>query len=159
MKKYLSLLLSVLSLCLLISCGSESGAASRPALWHEGIPDEILAAGACSEELEELDLDTAYMLYKLEDWGLSRESITGGAVRRSAGATCEEVAVLLMDSTDSAKTAMEALEAYVQGQIDANVNYRPAEIPKLENAWLEQREATLLLAVVNDLEAAGSVSK
>ena len=54
------------------------------------------------------------------------------------------------------KTAAAALEDYVQGQITENENYRPAEIPKLESALVDQRGSTVLLVVANDLEAAQS---
>ena len=73
--------------------------------------------------------------------------------KRSAGATCEEAAVLVFTSADKAKTAKGALEDYVQGQIEANTDYRPAEIPKLEEALVDVRGETLLLAVANDREA------
>ena len=49
---------------------------------------------------------------------------------------------------------MEALEDYVAGQITANEDYRPAEIPKLENALVKQLQHTVLLLVANDYEAA-----
>jgi len=159
MKKLMCTLLAMACILGLAGCGGQSGgAASEPAPWQEGDVDAILKAGACSEELEELDMDTAWMLFKLADYGLERDSLTGGAYFRSAGGTCEEVAVLLFADEDAAEKAVEALEAYVRSQIDANADYRPADIPKLENAWLERRRATVLLAVVNDLEAAGSVS-
>ena len=112
-----------------------------------------MEAGAFSEELEELDGDTAFMLYKLADYDLEREDLKDCAVQRSAGATCEEAAVLVFTSADKAKTAKGALEDYVQGQIEANTDYRPAEIPKLEEALVDVRGETLLLAVANDREA------
>ena len=46
------------------------------------------------------------------------------------------------------------MERYVQGQIEANRDYRPAEIPKLEDAVLDRRENTLLLVVAADTQAA-----
>lgn len=73
---------------------------------------------------------------------------------RSAGATCEELAVLIFDSEDSASSARDALEAYVQNQIDENTDYRPQEIPKLKSARINQREETVLFVVANDMEAA-----
>ena len=77
----------------------------------------------------------------------------------SAGATCEEAAVLIFDSEDHAKAAAETLSGYVQDQIDQNRDYRPAEVPKLENKWLEQRGNTVLLVVANDLKAAQDAVK
>ena len=111
-------------------------------------------AGAFSEELEELDADTAFLLYKLADYGLDREKLKEATVRRSAGATCEELAVLIFDSEDSASSARDALEAYVQNQIDENTDYRPQEIPKLKSARINQREETVLFVVANDREIA-----
>ena len=62
--------------------------------------------------------------------------------------------MLVFDTEDHAQTAQEALERYVQGQIEANRDYRPAEIPKLEDAVLDRRENTLLLVVAADTQAA-----
>ena len=107
-----------------------------------------------SEELEELDGDTAFALYKLADAGLEREDLKDCAVLRSAGATCEEAAVLVLSDNQKAKSAGKALFAYIDQQIAANEDYRPAEIPKLEDAVLDRRENTLLLAVAADTQAA-----
>ena len=76
------------------------------------------------------------------------------SVLRSAGATCEEAAVLILDSEDAAQTAMTALDSYLQKQIDTNKDYRPEEIPKLESAWTSARENTVLLVVAEDVNAA-----
>lgn len=120
----------------------------------EGTGAGIVDSGAFSDELDELDLDTACAVY-----GLDRQQVTDGFVRRSAGATCEEAAVLIFDSEDHAKAAAETLSGYVQDQIDQNRDYRPAEVPKLENKWLEQRGSTVLLVVANDLKAAQDAVK
>jgi hypothetical protein len=67
--------------------------------------------------------------------------------------------VLVFTSADKAQTAKGALEDYVQSQIDANTDYRPAEIPKLEGALVDIRGETLLLVVANDLDAAKGALK
>lgn len=151
MKKWILLLAGVVLAMALAACGGQKDSL---AVWTEEHGQDILASGAFSEELEELDLDTAFLLYKLEDAGLSRENLTGGMCRRSAGATCEELAVLIFDSEAAADSAAQALQTYLEGQISANKDYRPAEIPKLEGAWVEQRGNTLLMVVANDVQAA-----
>ena len=88
---------------------------------------------------------------------LEREDLTAAKVLRSAGATCEEGAVLVFTSGDQAQTAVQALGDYVQKQIDSNRDYRPQELPKLESAVIQQRENTVLLLVAGDLEAAQGV--
>lgn len=150
MRRMCILLTALVCLLILPACSTEE----HPAAWTVEAGEAILDSGAFSDSLEELDLDTAWILYQLEGAGLSRSSLTDGLCRRSAGATCEELALLLFDSADSAKAAQDALKAYIDGQILSNQDYRPSEIPKLEAAWLEQRDNTLLLVVANDLELA-----
>ena len=135
----------------LTACGGGAGNSDR----YEAAQTAAMAeAGAFSEELEEVDADTAFALYRLAGAGLSREDLKECAVLRSAGATCEEGAVLVFASADQAEAAQSALEDYVQSQIDANTDYRPAEIPKLESALVDRRGETLLLVVASDLDAA-----
>ena len=103
--------------------------------------------------LDELDCDTAWALYGLEEAGLSREDLTDGVIYRSAGATCEELSLLIFSDSGAAQTAQGALEAYLQSQIENNRDYRPGEIPKLEDAVLRQEGSTVLLAVSADTPA------
>ena len=56
-------------------------------------------------------------------------------------------------SSGAAQTAQGALEAYLQSQIENNRDYRPGEIPKLEDAVLRQEGSTVLLAVSADTPA------
>ena len=153
MKQILSGALASL-LCLLALAGG--GGQKAPDVYETADVQAMADAGAFSETLEELDGDTAFALYRLSGAGLSREDLTDCAVLRSAGATCEEGAVLVFSSADQAETAAAALKDYVQNQIGENEDYRPAEIPKLEAAIVEQRENTVLLAVASDPEAARS---
>lgn len=151
MRKMIHMTLALALVLGLTACGGKDS----KAVWEAGHAQDILDSGAFSEELEELDADTAFVLYKLADYGLDRERLKEATVRRSAGATCEELARLKFDdSEESASAAKQALEDYVQNQIDANKDYRPDEIPKLENAWINQRGNTVLLVVASDLDAA-----
>ena len=157
MKKILTAGMALVMALALAACGGNGGEQNgAPPIYSTQNVADIAEAGAFSEELEELDGDTAFLLYKLGDYGLSREDLTDCAVLRSAGATCEEAAVLIFSDSDQAETAVDALEAYVQEQIDANTDYRPAEIPKLESARIDRRAETVLLVVANDMEAVPS---
>ena len=151
MRKYIRVMLAaVLALALTACGGGENGQTAYS-------PEQVQAmadAGAFSETLEELDGDTAFALYRLADYGLSREDLTDCAVLRSSGATCEEGAVLVFAGEDQADQGRKALESYVQNQITSNRDYRPAEIPKLESALVSCQGNTVLLVVANDYEAA-----
>ena len=158
MKKLVYIALALAMVLSLAAC-SKDGNNDAPPLYGTFHVEAMAEAGAFSEELEELDAGTAFILYKLADSGLARADLKECAVRRSAGATCEEGAVLVFTSADKAQTAKGALEDYVQSQIDANTDYRPAEIPKLEGALVDIRGETLLLVVANDLDAAKGALK
>ena len=151
--KFLRVMLAA-ALCAaaLAGCGSSEKGGSA---YTTDDVNKIAEAGAFSEELETVDADTAFALYGLADAGLTREQLTDCAVLRSAGATCEEAAVLILDSEDAAQTTMTALDGY----IDTNKDYRPEEIPKLESAWTSARANTVLLVVANDLDAAQNAVK
>ena len=149
--KWIAALLALAALLSLCSCQTKS--AADPSGYSIEAVNLMAEEGAFSEELEPLDGETAFLLYRLGDYGLEQNALTDCAVLRSAGATCEEGAVLIWQSEDQAVQAKQALEDYIQNQIDANVDYRPAEIPKLENALVSQVGNTVLMAVANDMEA------
>ena len=154
MKKLMALMMAFVCVLTMTACGGQE---PKAAPFSTQILAEIQTAGAFSEELEELDADTAFMLYKLADYGLVREDLTDAAVLRSAGATCEEGAVLIFSDAEKAAKAAEAMGSYLEGQIEANVDYRPAEIPKLEGAVLKSQAESVLMVVPNDAAAVRSV--
>ena len=88
-------------------------------------------------------------MYRLE-----RKIFAGSRTHQFTGGANLLSAVLVLAGADQAETAEGALKDYVQRQIEANTDYRPAEIPKLENALISRKENTLLLVVADDLDAA-----
>lgn len=153
MKMRYLFLTALACLCCLTACGGGTEASDA---YETSDVQKLAEAGAFSEELEEVDADTAFLLYRLEDYGLEREDLTDCAVLRSSGATCEEGAVLILSGEEQAEKARQALEDYVFAQIESNTDYRPAEIPKLKGALVSLVENSLLLAVVSDSEAAAA---
>lgn len=153
MKKMMALLLGLMCAVGLAACGSQEQESAGETPYDLAQVQAMVDTGAFSEELEELDADTAFMLYKLADYGLVREDLTGAAVLRSAGATCEEGAVLIFVDDEKAAKAAEAVGDYLEGQIESNTDYRPDEIPKLEGAVLKVKGPSVLLAVANDAAA------
>lgn len=157
MKRMLAFLMGVMCVLSLTACGAKGGETAEEKSFPTSAVQAMVEAGAFSEELEELDADMAYMLYHLEEYGLAREDLLDCALLRSAGATCEEGAVLIFPDEEKAAAALEALGAYVEGQIESNADYRPSEIPKLEGAILKHKGPSVLLAVPNDAAAVRSL--
>lgn len=148
MKKIVTLTLALVLVLCLTACGGK-----KDGYQIEDV-QAMADAGAFSEELEELDGDTAFALYGLADSGLERTDVKACAVLRSAGATCEEGAVLVLSGKEKTKSAADALRAYIDRQIEANEDYRPAEIPKLREVYISVKEDTVLMVVASDMDAA-----
>ena len=157
-----SFLLTALALTLALSaCGGGGGGDSSgdAGSYDTSLAQAVSDAGAFSEQLDPLDADTGFYLFHLADAGIQREELADCAILCSSGGTCEQVAVLQFPwaegkAEERQAQVMEALQSYIDGQIEANVNYRPDEIPKLENALIQQKGDSFLLIVASDLEAA-----
>lgn len=135
------------ALCLLLSACGGGGDATPfdPASAAQALRD----SGAFTEALEETDLDTSCMLY-----GLDADTVSGCAVYTSLSAGAEEIAVLTLKDKEGADAALAALKTRVEDQTEALRDYQPGEVSKLENAIVEQRGNSVLLAVAADHDAA-----
>ena len=120
MMKLFGLAAAAVCLLALAGCGGQSGGEAG---YTKEQVQTILDSGAFTDELDELDCDTAWALYQLEEAGLSREDLTDGVIYRSAGATCEELSLLIFSDSGAAQTAQGALEAYLQSQIVTRIIY------------------------------------
>lgn len=137
----------------LAGCSNSPAPAVSP-LDADTVETTLTNSAAFSEALEPLDGDMAYALYRLADYDIPREGLTDVRVMRSAGATCEEWAFLTFETAAQAESALDALGVYLEDQEESNQNYRPQEIPKLEQAVLNRRENTLLMIVAEDAQGA-----
>lgn len=137
-----------LVLCL-AACG-EKTAAFDP----EATPKALMDAGAFSEELEELEEEILVRLYEMDE-----SKVAAAAGFASTGLTAEEVAVFEMTDEQAAKDAEALLLAHLDYQKESNVDYRPQEMPKLNEAVVERRGKTLLFLVAADYSAAETVLK
>lgn len=131
---------------LLAGCGSEpQKESSFPATVTV---QALLDSGAFSEELEELD---PLLLFPLSGDAADYE---GSVLYYSTGATAETAAVISLRDSDQVEQTEAALRTWLDGQIEAERDYRPAEAAKLENAILEARGNSVLLVVAADYEKA-----
>ena len=146
--KRLTALLCALILCLLCACG---GAAAP---YSPDLVDKFLEHDVFSEPLEPLDAEIACLIYQLDP---EQVQLTDLRALRSAGATCEEIAVLIFETEADASTARSALEGYLAARLEDCRDYMPDQVPKLEHAILSQHTNTILLAVTADWITAISI--
>lgn len=152
MKKLTCGLLAVVLLLVGTACGKEpDNVSSFPA---EITTRALLDSGAFSEPLEELETDIAVMMFWLDGDAAEYE---GSKIYYSTGATSEIAAVISARDESKVPQVEQALRNWVNSQIEAETDYRPAEVPKLENAIIESRGLTVLLVVAADREKAEAV--
>lgn len=146
MRKIVVLLVTVLTVLGLTACGKAktvdvTDAASR-------LASEI----TYTDEMAEIDLDTAGMIYYLED-----AQITNAKIYESSGATAEEIAVFECASSADADKVMTAMQQRVEEQKESFKDYVPEELLKLDNAVLIKNGNYVMLSVSDDAEAAQKI--
>lgn len=148
MKRFIcGALTCALLLAVCVGC-AQSEPEKEPSFQPTQTVQAILDSGAFSEVLEELD---PTLLFPLSG---NAEDYEGSVLYYSTGATAETVAVLSVADDELLAAAEQTLRNWVDYQIEAERDYRPAEVEKLENAILETRGFTVLLVVAADWEAA-----
>lgn len=135
---------------LLVGCG-QTEPQKEPSFPATVTVQALLDSGAFSEELEELD---PLLLFPLSGDAAEYE---GSLLYYSTGATAETAAVIAVRDVDQVEQTEAALRTWLDGQIEAERDYRPAEAAKLENAILEARGNSVLLVVAADYEKAQAV--
>ena len=131
----------------LFSAPQERG---RTAFDPEAATQAVLDSGAFSVELTELD---AALLYDFSGYGLDSSTLTASKAYSASG-FAEQVSVTVWKDEAAAQAAVDMFKTYLEDMAATYKDYAPAEVPKLENAVLEQRGSSVLLAVANDAGAA-----
>lgn len=151
MKRSLTKLLCLAAaLCLLLgACSSPAESGSTP-FDPEAATQAVLDSGAFSVELTELD---AALLYDFSGYGLDASALTASKAYSASG-FAEQVSVTVWTDEAAAQAAVDMFRTYLEDMAATYKDYAPAEVPKLENAVLEQRGSSVLLAVANDADAA-----
>ncbi|MBQ1526710.1 MAG: DUF4358 domain-containing protein [Lachnospiraceae bacterium] len=105
------------------------------------------------DELSEIDLDTAAMIFSFGD-----AKIDKAVIYESTGATAEEIAVLECASGDDAKKAAQAFEMRVSEQKESFEDYVPGELNKLSDAVIVTRDNIVILSVSDEPEKAKEIA-
>lgn len=154
MKKGL-LLCMALVLCLGLSgCGRVSTQEDPLATAKVALsPAQVVEAVAADQAFNELTPLTENQI--LEYLDINRGLMGDMAMSMDASRmTPEVIAVLVGADEESAKVIREAMAAYRDVTLEQYKDYRPDEVPKLENAVIETKDNMVALIVSQDAEQA-----
>ena len=135
-KKILAAALAFLMLC---GCGGKNAAYT---LEHA---DELLNSGAFEgSEMEAVDERVASVLY-----GIDSEDIVECAIYIASNSwtSADELAVFILADEQAAIDAEAALRVRVKAQLEVMGMYAPDSVLRLENAFINRRGNTVLLAI------------
>lgn len=99
--------------------------------------------------LSKLDLDAALALY-----GLTSGEVADGSIYIGNSGTVDEVSVWKAVSDSAANTIEDRVRDRIATQKDVYADYRPDEIPKLNNAVVVRRGQFVILFIDGDSKAA-----
>ena len=122
---------------------------AKPTAFESADLETILAAGVFSEELELVDAELVFGLY-----GLSADAVTDCTAYLSTGASAEEIVLFTVADEAGVAAIEDACDWRIEDQTFGYKDYKPTEVPKIENAIVEVRGNTVLFVVANDWEGA-----
>lgn len=138
---------------LMAGCGGNDDSGNGAAKLDGALlADKLITDVAFEDQLSKVEDDTALMLY-----GLSTDQVASANVYVGTGATAEEVSVIEGKDEDSTAAIREQAEARVQSQLEDYKDYKPDEVPKLENPILKTSGNFVILCVSADNDTADSV--
>lgn len=149
--------------------GCKGGFIMKKSLWIILVVSVIMMTTACGKTDKTYDLDTlaesVVEKVKFDDtlasldlmvlsayYGLDSEAIEKGIVYKGSGATAEEFILLKMKTAEDGKKATEALNQYIENQKEAFSSYVPAEVKRLENAYVLNEGVYVFVCVATDTE-------
>lgn len=136
------LILPILAILLLLcACG---GTGTGKDTYAVSDAKALLDAGVFSGEMEQVDSATAVMVY-----GIDSATVKDCAcyMASNTSVNADEVTVLVLTDEAAAKDAAAACQDRVDSQIDSCTDYCPDQVPRLEDAVIDQKGNTVLLAV------------
>ncbi len=150
MKKILLLILSLALLLSLSACGGEKESSKE--LDAAALCESLLKSSAFSVSLEELPATKASAFYNVE-----KDSMAEAMLYHASGTSKEQIVLIKATDETAAGTMVGVLQSLVNEWIEADRDYAPEEVPKLEKAVLRQSGCWVVLVVANDPDAAAKL--
>ena len=149
MKRTFLLIVSVTLLLSLCACGGQE-AAKEPE--PSALAESLLKGNVFSVSLDELPASKAASFYEL-----NASDVAEALLYHAAGTSKEQIVILKAADETSAGNVVTSLKNLVARWIEADRDYAPQEVPKLEKAVLRQSGAWVVLVIANDPDTAAKI--
>ena len=149
MKKLMVWLLELTLLMSLCACGKKE---VKKELDAAALCESLLKGNVFSASLDELPSSKASSFYDLDG-----ESIAEALLYHASGTSKEQIVIIKASDESAAGTMVTALKALVDQWIEADRDYAPQEVPKMEKAVLRQSGVWVVLVIANDADTAAKL--
>ena len=149
MKRVFLLCVSVVLLLSLCACG-EKEAEKEPE--PSALAESLLKGNVFSVSLDELPASKAASFYEL-----NASDVVEALLYHAAGTSKEQIVILKAIDEAAAGNMVASLKELVAQWIEADRDYAPQEVPKLEKAVLRQSGLWVILVVANDPDTAAKI--
>ncbi len=155
MKKFLSLTLAAVLLCLsLAACGKDEAPAEVTASASDLAKDLVDAIADDTLGTDPVISDILASTYYVD-----MEQVAESASYMSTGATASEVTVIKCKDSSYVSDVSDIFKARVESQSELFASYAPDEVTKLEGAIIKTSGNYVVLCVTSETEAAEKVLK
>ena len=149
MKKSLCLLLSLVLLLGLCACGGKEAAKE---LEPVSLAESLLKGNVFSTKVEELPAAALSSFYQMNE-----ADVADALLYHASGTVKEQIVILKAADEAAAGNMVTTLKGLVNGWIEADRDYAPQELPKLEKAVLRQSGVWVVLVIANDPDTAAKI--
>ena len=146
MKKFIACILLLTVFAGLVGCGGDT------AFDGAALAAELLSSSAFSVALDELPASKAAVFYNVDG-----SKVVSAVMYHGSGISKEQFAIFEASDEAAAGEMVKVLQGLVDEWIEADRDYAPAEVPKLESAVLRQSGKNVILVVANDGDAAAKI--
>ena len=141
--------LPILCLALLLSLCACGGQEAKKELDPSALAEDLLKANVFSAGLDELPSSKAASFYELNG-----DEVAEALLYHAAGTSKEQIVILKATDEGAAGNMAASLKNLVSRWIEADRDYAPQEVPKLEKAVLRQSGVWVVLVIADDPDAA-----
>lgn len=141
-------------ICLTVAfvCFAGCSGTDAPNINAAELAKQLAEQGSFDEPLTELDAQSAERAFRIDP-----EDVAAVGAWVGSGATVDEVSVWEGTDTDAAEDIEEELKARLDTRTTDYADYKPEEVPKLNNAILERVGKYVVMCVTPDVNSVRSI--
>ena len=151
MKKTLAIIFTLILAIALVSCGGGESK-SNFTMDTKALIDDLHKANLFVDSLTPISQNALNKVV-----GVTADGIVEFVYEMGTGVTGEELCVITCDSEATAKKVFEQVSAHRDDYIKQYESYAPDALPRMENAFLEQKGVYVVYVAAEDNASAASI--